>query len=93
MAGRGMDVNLTSVKKFRKEVGDTVTKLREQLRETDNAITTVAEGWKDDIFKNFRDDFSEDKKKIEPLCKKLEEYQKLLHQTEKRIENYLSSYK
>lgn len=94
MAGKGgMDVNLTSVKKFRSEVGKTVEELRQQLRETDSAINKVAEDWKDGIFKKFSDEFSEDKKKIEPLCKKLEEYQKLIHQTEKRIEKYLNSYK
>ena len=88
-----MDVNLTSVRKFRGEVAKTVNELREQLRETDRAITTVAEDWKDDIFGKFRDEFSEDKKQIEPLCKKLEEYQKLIRQIEKRIENYLGSYR
>lgn len=91
--GKGMDVNLTSVRKFRSEVAKTVNELREQLRETDRAITAVAEDWKDDIFGKFRDEFSEDKKQIEPLCKKLEEYQKLIHQIEKRIENYLGSYR
>lgn len=93
MAERGMNVDLPMVRRFRDEVRTTVTELRAQLRETDMAITTVAEDWKDNVFHKFQEEFSEDKKKIEPLCKTLEEYQKLLQQIERRIENYLNSYR
>lgn len=67
--------NSTSLKKFRNELLDTVDNLREQLRATENAIDEVAQEWKDPQFKKYNDEFSKDKEQIEPLCKKIEEYE------------------
>lgn len=67
--------NSTSLKKFRNELLDTVEDLREQLRATENAIDEVSQEWKDPQFKKYHDEFSKDKEQIEPLCKKIEEYE------------------
>lgn len=67
--------NSTSLKKFRDELLDTVDNLREQLRATENAIDEVSQEWKDPQFKKYNDEFSKDKEQIEPLCKKIEEYE------------------
>ncbi|MBO5717442.1 MAG: hypothetical protein J6R50_04880 [Alistipes sp.] len=67
--------NSTSLKKFRNELLDTVEDLREQLRATENAIDEVSQEWKDPQFKKYYDEFSKDKEQIEPLCKKIEEYE------------------
>ncbi|MBR1889197.1 MAG: hypothetical protein IJ816_01040 [Alloprevotella sp.] len=67
--------NSTSLKKFRNELLDTVDNLREQLRATENAIDEVSQEWKDPQFKKYNDEFSKDKEQIEPLCKKIEEYE------------------
>lgn len=67
--------NSTSLKKFRNELLDTVEDLREQLRATENAIDEVSQEWKDPQFKKYHDEFGKDKEQIEPLCKKIEEYE------------------
>lgn len=67
--------NSTSLKKFRNELLDTVEDLREQLRATENAIDEVSQEWKDPQFKKYHDEFCKDKEQIEPLCKKIEEYE------------------
>ncbi len=67
--------NSTSLKKFRNELLDTVDNLREQLRATESAIDEVSQEWKDPQFKKYNEEFSKDKEEIEPLCKKIEEYE------------------
>ena len=70
-----MITDSTSLKKFRNELLDTVEDLREQLKATENAIDEVSQEWKDPQFKKYHDEFSKDKEQIEPLCKKIEEYE------------------
>lgn len=60
---------------FRNELLDTVEKLRSQLRKTEQAMDDVAREWKDHQFEKYKREFDEDKEKIEPLCKKIEEYE------------------
>ncbi len=67
--------NSESLKKFRNELLDTVDNLREQLRVTEQAIEEVAQEWKDPQFKKYNEEFNKDKEQIEPLCKKIEEYE------------------
>ena len=67
--------NSESVNKFCNELLDTVDDLRDQLKKTEQAMDDVAQEWKDPQFKKYHDEFSKDKEKIEPLCKKIEEYE------------------
>ena len=67
--------NSESLKKFRNELLDTVDNLREQLRATEQAIEEVAQEWKDPQFKKYNEEFNKDKEQLEPLCKKIEEYE------------------
>lgn len=64
-----------ALKKFRDDILERVDDLRDQLRKTEAAMDAVAEEWKDDQFRKYNEEFSKDKEEIEPLCKKLEEYE------------------
>lgn len=64
-----------SVKKFCDELADTVESLEEQLRKTEQAMEDVYEGWKDEKFQKYKQEFNKDKDEIKPLCKDLMEYE------------------
>ena len=67
--------NSESVNKFCNELLDTVKELRDQLKKTEQAMDDVAQEWKDPQFKKYSDEFTKDKDQIEPLCKRIEEYE------------------
>jgi CRISPR/Cas system type I-B associated protein Csh2 (Cas7 group RAMP superfamily) len=67
------DVN--SLRKFRNKLLDTVDDLKTQLKTTETAIEDVAHSWGDSQFKKFHEGFDEDKELINPLCKKIEEFE------------------
>ncbi len=64
-----------SVKKFCNDIVDTVKKLEEQLRLTEQAMDTVAEEWKDHQFAKYKMEFDKDKEEIKPLCNDLKEHE------------------
>lgn len=64
-----------SMYRFCDELLETVDQLQEQLKNTERAMDEVATDWKDAQFKEFHKQFGEDKDKINPLCKKLEDYE------------------
>lgn len=70
-----MITDSTSLMNFRNELLDTVEDLREQLRATENAIDEVSREWRDPQFQKYNSEFSKDKEEIEPLCKKIEDYE------------------
>lgn len=75
--------------RFCDELLDTVEQLQEQLKNTERAMDEVATDWKDAQFKEYHKKFSEDKDKIAPLCKKLEEYESdILRPLAKIVEEY-----
>ena len=63
-----------ALQRFRDDILDRVEYLRYQLKKTEAAMDAVAEGWKDDQFRKYNEEFSKDKEEIESLCKTLEEY-------------------
>lgn len=71
----GMIVDPKELKRFRDEILNRVDDLRKQLENTEKAMDAVAEEWKDHQFKKYNEEFSKDKEEIEPLCKRLEEYE------------------
>ncbi len=71
----GIINDVDSLKKFRNELLDTVDDLQKQLKKTERAIEDVAKTWKDSQFVKFYEGFEEDKEKINPLCKAIEEFE------------------
>ncbi len=64
-----------SMYRFCEDLLETVEQLQEQLKNTERAMDDVATDWKDAQFKEFHKQFGEDKDKINPLCKRLEDYE------------------
>lgn len=83
--------DLYAVQNFRGQLEDTAKNLREQLRKTEASIDTVAKGWKDIQFDQFKEGIEQDKEIIEPLCKEIDEFNnEILYKFEKIIEKYLN---
>ena len=66
--------------RFRQQLEETSKNLRDQLRKTEAAIETVAQGWKDVQFEQFKNGFEEDKEIIDPLCKEIDDFNNVLLQ-------------
>ncbi len=60
---------------YRGQLDEAINQLKDNLKKTDSAIEQVGEKWKDDNYKEFRENFSQDKEKIPPLCNVLDDYQ------------------
>ena len=77
---------------YRGKIAHAIDELKDQLTKTERAIETVSEDWKDDNFKQFQNNFDEDKEKIKPLCDKLYDYENnLLYQLEIKLKAYEES--
>ena len=86
----GIINDVDSLKKFRDELLDTVDDLQKQLKKTESAIEDVAKTWKDSQFVKFHEGFKEDKEKINPLCKAIEEFESdVLYPLEQILRKYL----
>ena len=82
--------DLDSIKDLRRKLTEVLEDLRDQYDETEKAIETVSETWRDQQFLNFKNKFSEDKEKLKPLCEKIEEYDsEVLEKLQRHIEGYL----
>jgi uncharacterized protein YukE len=71
----GIINDVDSLKKFQDQLIDTSDDLKKQLQKTENAVDDVAKTWKDSQFVKFHEGFKEDKEKITPLCKAIEEFE------------------
>lgn len=79
--------NSASIHEYRGQIAHAIDELRLNLKKTEQAIETVGETWKDDNFREFQDNFNQDKEQIIPLCNVLDNYQSnLLYQLEKKLE-------
>ena len=79
--------NSSSIHEYRGEIAHAIDELNLNLKKTERAIETVGESWKDDNFREFQDNFNQDKEQIGPLCSVLDNYQSnLLYQLEKKLE-------
>ena len=78
--------NSASIQNYRNQIANAIEELKTQFRKTDQAIETVSESWKDDNFREFQENFNEDKEQILPLCNVLDNYQgNLLYQLEQKL--------
>lgn len=79
--------NSASIHEYRGQIAHAIDELKLNLKKTEQAIETVGETWKDDNFREFEDNFNQDKEQIIPLCNVLDNYQSnLLYQLEKKLE-------
>jgi prefoldin subunit 5 len=82
--------NLDELIKFREKIQDAIENLDNQLKKTEASLETVNETWDDIKFKEFYEAFGEDKEKIIPLTKVLDEYQgDILLNLQHKLEDYL----
>jgi phage-related tail protein len=86
----GIINDVESLHKFRNKLLDTVDDLKTQLKTTEGAVEDVSKTWKDSQFVQFKDGFEQDKDTINPLCKKIEEFENdVLHPLENILREYL----
>lgn len=78
--------NSSSIHNYRGQIAHAIDELKLNLTKTERAVETVGESWKDDNFREFQDNFNQDKEQIKPLCDVLDNYQSnLLFQLEKKL--------
>jgi len=86
----GIINDVDSLKDFRKKLIDTVDDLQKQLKTTEGAIEDVAQTWGDSQFVKFHEGFNEDKDLINPLSKKIKDFEsEVLYPLEKTLREYL----
>jgi gas vesicle protein len=82
--------DLDAIKELRRKLTEVLQDLRDQYELAGRAIDEIAETWKDEKFKKFKDQFEEDRDKLKPLCEKIEEYDtEVLDKVQRWIEDYL----
>ena len=78
--------NSASIHEYRGQIAHAIDELKLNFRKTERAIEAVSESWKDDNFREFQQNFNQDKEQILPLCDVLDNYQSnLLYQLEKKL--------
>lgn len=84
-----VDNSSAAIHDYRGKIAHATEELKLQLKKTESAIEKVSEGWQDDNFKQFQNNFNEDKEKIKPLCDVLYNYENnLLYQLEIKLRDY-----
>ena len=79
-------IDSDSLHEYRYQISHVIDELKVQIGKTESAIEKVGETWKDDNFKEFQNNFNEDKEEILPLCKILENYESnILLQLEQKV--------
>lgn len=77
--------NSKELHEYRNQLSETIQKLDDSLKKTEAAVELVGETWKDDNFREFQENFNQDKEMIIPLKASLDDYEqnKLFHLEEK----------
>jgi uncharacterized protein YukE len=79
-----------AIHSYRQQIVGAIEKLEGQLKKTESAVNTVAQGWKDNQFQQFQQNFDEDKARIPELCNVLRHYDEhILYDLEQKLNNYL----
>lgn len=75
-----------SIYNYRGQIAHAIDELKVQIGKTESAIEKVGESWKDDNYREFQENFNEDKEQILPLCDVLYNYESnLLYQLEQKL--------
>lgn len=78
-----------AIRDYRGKIANAIENLKSQLTKTENAIETVSQDWKDNNFREFHENFNQDKEQIKPLCDVLSNYESnLLYQLEQKLRAY-----
>jgi len=86
-----MIVDYYTIHDCRRQIAYEIDEILLNLKKTEKTVESIGESWNDDIFKEFQDNFSQDKEIIKHLCEVLDYYQSnLLYELEKRIKIYES---
>ena len=64
-----------AMRTFRGQLRDAVDDLQEQLKKTEHALEEVANSWKDEQYRKYKEEFSKDKDEIPPLCEKINDFE------------------
>ncbi len=92
MSGNFVIVDYDALCRFMQELEESTENVRKQLEKTDKALETAGETWKDVKFKQFNDRFSEDKERLEPISKQLEQYKdEVLEPYRQKLYEYLNN--
>lgn len=80
----------TALHAYREEINQRIEDLKRQLKSTEGAIETCnQEGWKDGNFKEFQNNFEQEKTEIQNLCNGLQNYyDNILAQLEQKLRGY-----
>lgn len=89
MAGIEITGGSESIATYRGKIKKAINDLTEQLKKTERALDTVKDGWNDEQFNRFRDNFNVDKEQIRTLCDILGEYDNVILSS---FENDLKEY-
>jgi uncharacterized protein YukE len=85
-----VDNDPDAIQRYRGQIQNAIEQLKEQLSNTEQAIRTVSESWKDNNFIEFQANFNVDKEQIKPLCSILDNYQdNILYQLEQKLRTYI----
>ena len=74
----GINIDVDSLREFRKDLLNLSDDLKEQIKKTDAVIEDVATEWDDPQFKKFNESFQQDKDLIKPLCERIEDFEKIV---------------
>ncbi len=82
--------DLDAIVELRRKLTEVLQDLRDQYELAGRSIEEIAETWKDEQFRKFKEKFEEDREKLKPLCEKIEEYDsEVLDKLQRHIEGYL----
>ena len=78
--------NSAALHEYRRQLSQAIQNLQDSLKKTEAAVEQVGETWKDDNFKEFQENFNQDKEMIIPLTASLEDYeQNILFHLEENV--------
>lgn len=87
-----MITDYDSIVDFRHKLDEAVANLNEKIRQTETAVEEVAAIWKDDIFKDFKEKFGEDKELLVHVNKELVEFnEQVLYGIQQLVREYLDN--
>ena len=90
MKKEGIKLDLQTIIRLREDFRALSKNLRIRLEDTEESIEQVSHTWEDDNFQNFRVTFNRDKERLEPLFKRVDEFeQDFLDQVERNLRGYI----
>jgi len=87
----GIVLDIPTIKKLRAHLAGLSQDLERQLRQTERSLDEISKTWRDENFVAFKNRFEEDKKRLMPLSKKINDFESIyLREIEHRLMTYLN---